>query len=372
MENLQTIKKVYQHAENYELLDIPRLAEDLHDWFLRYPHNNFLHLCVIQGQAALVCQSSLSQESPQAYVALLKICHKYFIFLKQNQRTQDTLQTQNRRSQKIALLGFCLGLMSNPAVARSTESHAIHRQHISSHRIALTEQMSTRVKLVNGQKAISFRKQAPPSAQQIAEAYQIKPLRQPVKHAANLKIKDFLRKSYVAQTGDPASIRKDLQEIAHYYAQYPAIVNLVSELSGHNIILKYKKNHWQAQALGTQTSVDQVTVYFDTRIGAQLWLHEKCAESPACHVTPADALLHELLHAKLMIVDSHEFIQKGGMKPALYLYDHEAEVIAYENRLYQTMSAADGMPRPLRSRHSGNLKHVSCALCLPKKAPPTY
>ncbi|MFK5947644.1 MAG: hypothetical protein QM500_02595, partial [Methylococcales bacterium] len=79
----------------------------------------------------------------------------------------------------------------------------------------------------------------------------------------------------------------------------------------------------------------------------------------------ADALLHELLHAKLMIVDSEEFIQNGGMKPTLYLFDHEKQVIEKENVLYSQMSDRDGLARPIRKRHTGNLMYASCALCLP-------
>jgi len=48
-------------------------------------------------------------------------------------------------------------------------------------------------------------------------------------------------------------------------------------------------------------------------------MHADCKANPASHITPADALLHELLHAKLMIMDSAQFIKNGGMKPRLYL-----------------------------------------------------
>ncbi len=66
-----------------------------------------------------------------------------------------------------------------------------------------------------------------------------------------------------------------------------------------------------------------------------------------------------------MIVDSEEFIQYGGMKPTLYLFDHEKQVIKQENVLYSEMSHQDGLARPIRKRHTGNLMYASCALCLP-------
>ena len=130
-------------------------------------------------------------------------------------------------------------------------------------------------------------------------------------------------------------------------------------------MLKYKADNWQAQAWGSQYTVDSVTVSFDTRVAAQLLNQADCRANPACDISPADALLHELLHAKLMLVDSRRFIENGGMQQSLYNFQHEREVIADENQLYHAMNMQDGRSRPIRKEHAGRLYHVKCAACGP-------
>ncbi len=366
MQNQYTLRQVFRKADKADELKIDQLVQDLRIWFTQFPQSEALHPCVIKGQGALVCQHALSSHDPEAYRQLTQICHSHGLYLKENQRTQQNAGVNNRRAKNIAMVVFCFGLMSSsPAFGRTNHPHIQQTQQAVNNLVAPAEQLVSRVKMIGGQKVISLRKAVPPDISAIAHAYAVKAGASIPNKDIQIQIETFLKQAYRVQTGDPYGIKKDLARMAAYYARFPQVAHLFAELKGHNIVLKYKKHQWQAQALGTSRSVDQVIVYFDTRIGAQLWLHEKCSDNPACHITPADALLHELLHAKLMIVDSEDFINKGGMKPTLYLYDHEAEVIAYENSLYQMMSEQDGIPRPLRSRHSGDLKHVNCVLCLP-------
>ncbi len=368
MEHLiKSITTVYKKADNYAELNSALLIQDLQRWSLQYPDHNFLHPCVINGQIALVCQANLSDHAFLAYQALAKICLKHQVFLKQDVRVADIKQTDNRRTTNAFVLSFFLGLMSGPLSARSltNESHSEHR-HATTNLVTPVNQLSVQLKQQHGHKVIRLRHAKPPSAEQVMQAYQQKKRLLTVDANAVYKIKKFLKNAYQPQVGDPVNIRADLQEMAKYYATFPQVNDLIDQLSKKNVQLKYKKLHWQAQAQGTQYSVEQVTVFFDTRVGAQLWLHQQCDNNPACHISPADTLLHELLHAKLMIVDSDTFIKNGGMKPTLYLFDHEKEVIEQENALYRVMTQTDGLARPLRARHSGDLLHVSCVLCLPE------
>jgi len=129
--------------------------------------------------------------------------------------------------------------------------------------------------------------------------------------------------------------------------------------------LKYRAGYWQAQAWGNRYGVDSVTIFFDSRLGAQLLNAPGCEANPACAISPADALLHELLHAKLMLLDSAHFIAEGGLNSTLYPFQHEHEVLMEENRLYQAMNQEDGRARALRQHHSGNLQRVECPACTP-------
>ncbi len=366
MELINTLNQVYRQLKNSSEISVSPLANQLQDWFYRHPEYPYLHPCIIDGQAALVCQAGLSQLAPVAYNELIKICQNYNVYLKQDARSSDQQISVNRRSQTALVLGFCLGMLSAPTLARDTGFDGLkQKQQVSSQLLAKSGHISAQLMQKNGKKVISLRHVRPPSAEAVLEAYKQKKSLQAVDAQAEYKIHRFLKQAYLHQAGDPAGIKADLQKIAAYYAKFPQVIELIEQLSQKKVLLKYKKSHWQAQALGTQYSVDQVTVFFDTRIGAQLWLHQDCHASPACHITPADALLHELLHAKLMIVDSEEFIRNGGMKPTLYLFDHEKQVIAEENALYTQMTEQDGLVRPIRKRHSGDLHFASCALCLP-------
>ncbi len=368
MELINTLNQVYQRQEKIPDVSVSSLANHLQDWFYKYPEYPYLHPCIIDAQAALVCQADLSQLAPAAYSELLKICQQHNVYLKQDARSADLHIAANRRTQTAVVLGFCLGILSAPSLARDRNFDGFNqKQQVSTQLLSKSGHISAQHMQKNGKKVISLRHIRPPSAEQVLEAYKQKKNLQAVDAQAEYKIHRFLKQAYQYQPGDPVGIKTDLQKIAAYYAKFPQVVELIEELSQKKVLLKYKKSNWQAQALGSQYAVDQVTVYFDTRIGAQLWLHQECHGNPACHVTPADALLHELLHAKLMIVDSDEFIRQGGMKPSLYLFDHEKEVIAEENALYAQMTEQDGLLRPIRKRHSGALHYASCALCLPNK-----
>ena len=80
--------------------------------------------------------------------------------------------------------------------------------------------------------------------------------------------------------------------------------------------------------------------------------------------SPVDALLHELLHAKIALMDTASFLKSGGMNGVVYPYQHERKVIALENQIYRAMSNDDNRSRPRRNSHTGNLVTASCATCI--------
>ena len=117
-------------------------------------------------------------------------------------------------------------------------------------------------------------------------------------------------------------------------------------------------------ASGSALQVDKATVHFNTRSAAQLRLNNGCKGNPVCVASPADALLHELLHVHSMLVKSEEFISQGGMNNVLYPYQHEYQVIDKERALYAGMSVHDKLKRPQRREHSGRLIRAACATCI--------
>ena len=109
--------------------------------------------------------------------------------------------------------------------------------------------------------------------------------------------------------------------------------------------------------------VDKAIIHFNTRSAAQLRLNNGCDDNPVCIASPADALLHELLHTHSMLVKSEEFIAQGGMNNVIYPYEHEYSVIGKERKLYASMSSQDDIKRPQRREHTGrtvkaNAPHV--------------
>ena len=367
MNEILSIKQTYQTAVS-PIDNIPDLAKALNRWYLAYPEHNYLHPCVIDGRAALICQRDLSLIATQAYAELQAIAEQYLIYLKQESRSEDVNHAFENRRKNIALvLTFCLGLMVSSRMAMAAEpSNSAGVGSVAAHLTMPINPMQAKIELdQNGAPMISLRHRQLPNVEQALASYALQKASLKVDVQAEASIRDFLAAAYQPEPGDPANISADISEIAQYYAQYPEVIQLLGDLQQKKLVLKYKANNWQAQAWGTQLAIDSVTIFFDTRVGAQLLYLDNCQANPACNISPADALLHELLHAKLMLLDSQHFIAEGNMQETLYPFEHEREVIASENQLYQQMNQHDGMSRPLRNRHTGELYHVNCAACLP-------
>lgn len=178
------------------------------------------------------------------------------------------------------------------------------------------------------------------------------------------EIERVLRTHYARSAGDPHGIVADLAQLARYYARFPNVVQLIKALDDHQWQLKYKRNAWTTQVAGTRLGVRKVVINFDLRSGAQLKFQNQCNNSALCLISPADTLLHELLHADSMFNDTATFLADGGLNGVLYPYLHESRILRAEYRLYKYMTKLDGQPRPLRWVHQGKVKLVSCAICI--------
>lgn len=83
-----------------------------------------------------------------------------------------------------------------------------------------------------------------------------------------------------------------------------------------------------------------------------------------CVASPADALLHELLHVQVALQNPKQFLQEGGLNGVVYPYKHEHRIIQKENQLYQAMTKHDGFNRPIRRSHVGRYSAAQCVTCI--------
>ena len=193
-----------------------------------------------------------------------------------------------------------------------------------------------------------------------------------IKTGEKIKIKSELAKSlfetlrdrYKKQKSDPNYIINDLKEIANYYNDFPESVSLIEALKSKSWELSFDENSWVTTGSGNVMQVDKATIHFNTRSAAQLRLNNGCDDNPVCIASPADALLHELLHTHSMLVNGEEFIAQGGMNNVIYPYEHEYSVIGKERKIYASMSSQDNVKRPQRREHTGRTVKANCPTCI--------
>lgn len=368
MDAIDIIDRVYASGSR-PVTDISGLIQSLNRWFLQWPDYNFLHPCLIDGQPALVCRRDLSLIEPKVFTELKSIADRHGVYLKQDGRGKDNRSVgHNRRRNTCLVLTFCVIVL---AASRPVKAGDLYMpSHLPAAMAGPAKMPNSGLQVIStaaddGSPVIKLRQARAPSAEQVLASYREHVQTGSPNEILRAKIADFLKSTYQARPGDPEFITGDLESIADYYARYPAISDLIDELREHKIVLNYQQDTWQAQAWGNQYAVDSVSIRFDTRLGAQLVNAPGCENNPACGISPADALLHELLHAKLMLVDNQHFLEKNGMGQNFYPFEHEYEVIEAENQLYSTMNEQDGLMRPMRHRHSGTLMQVSCPACAP-------
>jgi hypothetical protein len=112
MNPIDIIEHVY-HATAQPVEHVQSLSTELRHWYQAFPAANYLQPCVIDGQAALVCQRQLSSATPHAFKALKAICQQYGIYLKEDVRTQtDQCPVAHNRRQLAIVLTFCLTMAS--------------------------------------------------------------------------------------------------------------------------------------------------------------------------------------------------------------------------------------------------------------------
>ena len=160
-------------------------------------------------------------------------------------------------------------------------------------------------------------------------------------------------------------LQDELHTLSDYYSQFPEVARLIHRLSDKPWQLIYSADNYQTVIQGRNFGVEKATVLFDPKSAAKLKFYKKCVEKkPFCRASPADALLHELLHLDAVFSKPDQFIAQGGMSNFNYPYEHERQIILEENKLYKAMSMRDRLPRPQRNDHHGRHILVACITCL--------
>jgi hypothetical protein len=310
----------------------------------------YVHPCVINNRPHIVYPQGLPTQAPQLFQTL---CHYYSrqgYALKEDQRQTDVgnLPDHERRLWAPILL-FTTGLIFEGAAFAEAENHAPDSVASSSQQVELRLVSTDPVK---------------PATDDLQASSPRQDNRALVNSEIATRIYGMFLQHYKRQENDPDYVLDDFKEIANYYSRFVEVVNLLDGLNEKRWQLSYDEHSWVTVASGNAFRVDHAVVHFNTRSAAQLKMYNRCQENPVCIASPADALLHELLHAYSMLVRTDEFIAQGGMNAVLYPYKHEYAIIDAERKLYASMSQRDDIKRPQRVDHTGRLVKAQCPTCI--------
>ncbi len=317
----------------------------------RYEHI-VVHPCVIDNQPHIVYPKGLQEHSPDLFNQLSHYFSGQGYTLKEDKRSVSSANAhrhERRRWAPMILFTASLLFESSAHADVELEIHDIQGHH--HHQIEL--------QLVSNQQVRHHIEQ------------QLTPLSTPepgksttIKSDLAKMIFSILQNHYNKQNTDPDHILDDLKEIANYYSNFPEVVAMLKSLDNKSWQLSYDENNWVTVASGNIFQIEKAVIHFNTRAAAQLRLNNGCQQNPVCIASPADALLHELLHTHSMLVNTSEFIAQGGMSHVMYPYKHEYAIIEAERKLYAMMSKQDEIKRPQRNDHTGRIVKAHCPTCI--------
>ena len=304
-----------------------------------------IHSCIIDGKPCYVHAPNLEKDDPGYYKKLASFAAKNGIRLKADQRSANETRPNCRRRKLLPILFLTFGVSSELAFAE--DNHQVNstlgliRHDIHNHENVLS---------IGGSDSNK-------ADQHLKNAYPNKVI--------SAKIERILLEHFAPTANTPKSILDDIEQLADYYSSHPEATKLIESLDKLDWKLSYAPHTFQTNIQGSRLQIHDVTVYFDPRSGAKLKFYDKCSsKTPFCVASPADALLHELLHAQTALLDTNTFIAQGGLNGHSYPIEHERHTILKENVLYKSMSRRDHKPRPIRSEHTGRHVLVSCVTCV--------
>ena len=318
------------------------------------PTQAYVHPCVIDRKPHIVYPRGLRTVQPELYNALAAYYRRRGYALKEDRRGTSPVPPalQERRRKWVPILLFTADLLFEGTALAETRRTSTS---VDAHTHGQVELMLAQPHRDN-QEQRALHAPPPPTPTLSSRAA--------VDAVAAERIYALLRTAYEPRAGDPTYVLTDFRDIANYYSGFPEVVAMLADLANKKWRLVYDEQTWATVANGNVFEVNAVRVHFNTRSAAQLKLYNECKDNPVCIASPADALLHELLHAHSMLVNTREFIAQGGMSAVMYPYKHEYTIIDAERRLYASMSYRDAIKRPQRVDHTGRPLKAQCATCI--------
>lgn len=302
---------------------------------------HLFHCCNINGSACIIYPRHLARTDPKMFFDLEAFASRNGLQLIQERRSIQTPIGKNKRRPWLPVL---LLTFTTATVFAEPQPSTYWQQSLA---------MATEI---NGEFLQETDVERTPKASQEDNS-------PPVRESED--IFNILRNHYQTQVDDPFTLEEELRRLASYYARFPPVVQLFNQLADAPWTLKYERRSFRTEVTGNSLKVEQATVFFDPKFGARLKFQSSCREKiPYCVASPADALLHEMLHLKTILLNTTEYIASGALGGLIYPFEHERETIAMENTLYRAMTAVDGLPRPIRSGHTGRYVMVACATCI--------
>ena len=335
-----------------------------------------LHPCVIDGVPTIIHGKNLSNQHPFLYGAIQEFAAENGYQLLKERRSGEKLVGFERRTW-LPMMVFTVGMNSAVAskdlTAKSSTTLALYDPIVSEKIIDAPQPQSISLNRSEPIPTVNNAERHDKAHQDDETAVRGVKLQDHLDSWIDdnfdqmlvAEIQDILSDHYVDHKKDPEYIESDLQEMAAYFSRYPQAVTLLRDLKDANWTLRFSPETFKTRIVGNQFQVQAAKVYFDSRSAAQLRSHKSCGEKlAACIASPADALLHELLHARAALLEPTVFIKQGGLNGVIYPFAHEHAVIQEENRLYESMSEVDGRLRPQRHRHAGRLAASNCVTCI--------
>ncbi len=297
-----------------------------------------VHSCIINGERHYIHSPLLAEKDPSYFDRLVDYTRSNGIKLKADRRNPEDEAQRGRRKRLLPIIFLAFGVNASTAFADSRETT-----------LNMVPHQSISVPSQNAHKGFQNRYNEEKA----------------IDKESSKRIQSILAAHFVGQDDDPHTIGEDMQALADYYSTHPEAIDLIESIADEEWELLYAPHTFQTDVSGSRMRIEGVKVYFDPRSGAKLKFYDKCATKvPFCVASPADALLHELLHAHSIMKETDEFLSDGGLSSHLYPAAHEHKTILKENILYKSMSRRDNHPRPIRSEHTGRHVLVSCVTCV--------
>lgn len=308
----------------------------------------WLHPCEIDGKRVLFHCPHLPQSNPTYFKQLLGLCQANNVELLADRRNPSKpLKQQSRRKALLKTVLFTCAMSAaivDAANADNTQLDEVELYLNVMHEVQTTDVTSNKFTSPVKSKGLKTLAQSKGRAEYIAQV---------------------LRERWRGAPPQGSSAEQVINELSNYYGQFPNVHALFVELSGLEWTLRYGQNTFETKVRGSRMSLTDLTVTFDPLSGAQFKFNRSCAQKPEfCFASPADLLLHELLHVTGLVEGTGYSDVIAGSMAGVYPYQHEYKTIEREKALYRAMRLIDHKPRPMRNEHFGRTVQVSCSTCL--------